>query len=282
MSEKKTDAWMPLWIGAYLADTQHLTTQEHGAYFLLMMAYWRNKGPLPDDDKRLASIVKATPKEWKVLRVALSEFFLISDGVWLQKRIEAELNGSKERSLKAASRAKAGAQARWNDEKSDASSMLQASVKHASSMPQALLEYVHNGCLSDALHNTSHTNGIGIPTLVAKDQCVGIPPHTLFSDEFKTAANARPDLDIALVWTNFNNHYPPEKRTVSRWSQWLKNERSPGGVQAVRPSVDAAELTRKERDRDMAGTKPPSDEVRKQLAELTKNLKKNATQGASV
>lgn len=233
MSEKKTDAWMPLWIGAYLADTQHLTTQEHGAYFLLMMAYWRNKGPLPDDDKRLASIVKATPKEWKSLRLALSEFFSISDGVWTQKRIEAELNGSKERSLKAASRAKMGAQARWKDANSDASSMLQASVKHASSMPQALLEDVQNGCLTDALHNTSHTNGIGIPTLVAKDQCVGIPPHTPFSEEFQTAAKSRPDLDVPTVWANFNDHYPPEKRTASRWAQWLKNERSPLGATAV-------------------------------------------------
>ena len=73
-SKNKTDAWMPLWIGAYLADTQHLTRDEHGAYFLLMMAYWRNKGPLQDDDKRLSSIVKASPKEWKELRPVLVEF----------------------------------------------------------------------------------------------------------------------------------------------------------------------------------------------------------------
>jgi uncharacterized protein YdaU (DUF1376 family) len=86
----KTDIWMPLYIADYLADTQHLTRDEHGAYLLLMMAYWRTGTALPDDDKRLAAICKASPKEWKELRPTLAEFFTVGDGVWHQKRIEEE------------------------------------------------------------------------------------------------------------------------------------------------------------------------------------------------
>ena len=94
-SVKKTDLWLPLWVGPYLADTQHLTRDEHGGYFLLLLAYWRNGGPLLDDDKRLASITKSTAKEWKKLKPILSEFFTVADGRWTQKRMEKEIKGKR-------------------------------------------------------------------------------------------------------------------------------------------------------------------------------------------
>lgn len=133
----KTDAWMPLWIGDYLADTQHLTRDEHGAYLLLLMAYWRNGGPIPDDDRRLASIVKASPKEWKALRPVMLEFFRVEGDQWHQKRVDTELARSSDRSEKAASKAKKAAEARWKECKSNAPS-------NAPSIPQAL----HKECPS--------------------------------------------------------------------------------------------------------------------------------------
>ena len=44
---------MQIWTDAYLGDTSHLSTTEHGAYFLLLMAMWRNGGSLPNDDAML-------------------------------------------------------------------------------------------------------------------------------------------------------------------------------------------------------------------------------------
>lgn len=116
MTKDKVDAYMPLWIGAYLADTQHLTRDEHGGYFLLLMAYWRAKAPLTDDDKRLAAIVKASTKEWKALRPTLSEFFQIDGGLWRHSRVERELADAMNRKIKASGKAKAAAEKRWSGE----------------------------------------------------------------------------------------------------------------------------------------------------------------------
>jgi uncharacterized protein YdaU (DUF1376 family) len=129
----KTDAWMPLWIGAYLADTMHLSRDEHGGYLLLIMAYWRSGFPLPDDDKKLAAITRSSAKEWKDLRKVLVEFFVCSDGVWTHKRIEQELTDAGNKKDASVSKAKAAAKARWNKPTSNASG-------NASSIPQALPE----------------------------------------------------------------------------------------------------------------------------------------------
>ena len=42
---------MPMYWDAYIADTTHLSTEEHGAYLLLLAAMWRRDGSVPDDDK---------------------------------------------------------------------------------------------------------------------------------------------------------------------------------------------------------------------------------------
>jgi uncharacterized protein YdaU (DUF1376 family) len=142
-TDKKTDAWMPLWIGAYLADTQRLTRDQHGGYLLLLMAYWREGGPLADDDEELAAIVKATPKEWAQLRPRMAKFFTVADGVWTQKRMEKELAGAKERSEKSSSKAQKAAQARWGQASKNAPSIPRGNASgNAPSNPQA----VHEDC----------------------------------------------------------------------------------------------------------------------------------------
>ena len=92
----KADIWMPLYIGDYLADTMRLTTEQHGAYLLLLMEYWRC-GSLPDDDDELASISKLTLDSWLRQRDKLARFFTIECGFWFQKRVEKERAAEKKR-----------------------------------------------------------------------------------------------------------------------------------------------------------------------------------------
>lgn len=111
---KKVDAWMPMWIGDYLADTMKLSRDLHGGYLLMLFAYWRNKGPLDDDDEDLAAIVKATPEEWSgKLRSKLAKFFTVENGVWSHTRADKELATAGLRKTAAVNKAKAGAEARW-------------------------------------------------------------------------------------------------------------------------------------------------------------------------
>ena len=90
MSKIKT--WMPVYIGDYMADTMRLSTLQHGAYFLLMMEYWR-QGPLPDDMDELSAIARADRKVWdKSIWPTLKRFFSKGeDGLLHQKRADIEL-----------------------------------------------------------------------------------------------------------------------------------------------------------------------------------------------
>ena len=83
--------WMPLYPGDYLASTGHLSTEEHGAYFLLMLHYWATGKPLPDDNRKLSRITKVSVEVWEGIRSTLSEFFEIGGGQWIHDRIEHEI-----------------------------------------------------------------------------------------------------------------------------------------------------------------------------------------------
>jgi uncharacterized protein YdaU (DUF1376 family) len=113
--DAKTDIWMPLAIGDYLADTSHLSTIEHGAYLLLLMHYWR-KGPLPNDLGKIAQIAKLAPDAWSIAQGLLAEFFkLHDDGLYHQKRSDREIEKWQSKRLKAKEKARKAAHARWQD-----------------------------------------------------------------------------------------------------------------------------------------------------------------------
>lgn len=88
---------MRLYVADYIADTQDFSCEEHGAYLLLIMHYWRTGG-LPNDDERLARIAKLSAERWQCVRSTLVSKF---GPRWSHKRIEAERDKAEEKSLKA-------------------------------------------------------------------------------------------------------------------------------------------------------------------------------------
>lgn len=112
----KTTIWMPFYPGDYLKKTMFLNTTQHGAYLLLMLSYWENVGPLPDDDETLASIVKLDIKSWLKIRPIMERFFDLDTipGEWVHHRIDEELLKAFEQKQRAINRGKKGAEKRWS------------------------------------------------------------------------------------------------------------------------------------------------------------------------
>lgn len=83
---------LPLFTDAYLGDTTHLSTFEHGAYLLLLIVAWRSPGCcLADDDGLLARYTHMTRDKWRKVRPILEPFFYIENGFWHQARLQNEL-----------------------------------------------------------------------------------------------------------------------------------------------------------------------------------------------
>jgi uncharacterized protein YdaU (DUF1376 family) len=85
------DIWMPLYVGDYLRDTMHLTTEQHGAYLLLIIVCWTRGGSLPGDDRQLAKITGLSLKAWRAQKEVLGRFFTQADGCWKHGRVTREL-----------------------------------------------------------------------------------------------------------------------------------------------------------------------------------------------
>lgn len=106
--KNETGHWMPFYWADYFADTTHLSTEEHGAYLLLIGAYWRRAAPLPDDHKFLAGAAKLSRQRWGIIKNVVGAFFEIEGGVWKHKRIDLEILKSTERLNSARANGRAG------------------------------------------------------------------------------------------------------------------------------------------------------------------------------
>jgi uncharacterized protein YdaU (DUF1376 family) len=68
---------MPLYASDYLGDTGHLSTEEHGAYLLILMQMWNAGGSLPSDPAKLARVARCSTKKWLAMADTILAFFHI-------------------------------------------------------------------------------------------------------------------------------------------------------------------------------------------------------------
>ena len=85
-------AYLPLYTGDYLRDTQHLSCSEHGIYLKLLMHCWDQRGPAPLDERKLCGIVNSrSTDEIEAMRRVLAEFFVRMGDGWYQDRMQREI-----------------------------------------------------------------------------------------------------------------------------------------------------------------------------------------------
>ena len=83
--------YMPLYVGDYLRDTMHLSTEEHGAYLLILMTLWSRGGSLPADAETLAQAARLAPRRWAAAGPKVLALLTVEGGQVTQKRLAAEL-----------------------------------------------------------------------------------------------------------------------------------------------------------------------------------------------
>ena len=108
--------WMPFYIGDTLADTQTLTCVEFGALVLIRAFYWRNQGPILNDDKRLALVCKLSIEEYRSLKESIFEYFQQQDDKLISKELDELITEVLENKERASARGKKGAEARWGNQ----------------------------------------------------------------------------------------------------------------------------------------------------------------------
>lgn len=102
--------YMQFYVADYLADTTHLTAEEHGAYMLLLFSYWQTGKPLRID--RLATVARIPNERWPSVADTLSEFFHVTETHWVQFRVEADLEAVNSKVVTASNAGKASARAK--------------------------------------------------------------------------------------------------------------------------------------------------------------------------
>lgn len=139
---------LPLFTDAYLADTRHLSAEQHGAYLLLLMEAWRRPScSLPDDDEMLARLACMNAERWAFNREAVLAFWTF-DGrrkEWTQGRLTDERSYVR---VKSASQRHKAAK-RWNTTTKDNAVAMPEGMPDACPLPTPTIVDTNVSTLSD-------------------------------------------------------------------------------------------------------------------------------------
>jgi uncharacterized protein YdaU (DUF1376 family) len=151
------DIWMAFYVGDYVKNTMQLTTQQHGAYMLLIMSCWQQGGAVDGDDESLASITKLSMRDWLRERPKLAPFFEVTPQRWSHRRVVHERAAAEEHTQRRSRAGTVAAGKRWQDK------------RNANRMPDAMPDPMRNDDLHHHLHSHNHSHPMRVAQSWSED-----------------------------------------------------------------------------------------------------------------
>lgn len=194
---------MPLYVADYLADTQSLTTEQHGAYLLMLMHYWRSGEAIPDDMVTLRMVTKLSTHKLKKFVPTLEKIFQHKDGKYFHSRVESELAKAKEISEVRAKAGRKGGEA------------------NAKQMPpKSYTEEPSNEGSRERSKKRAPAKGCRFSLSLVTERWAEV------AQELRPDLNANDVMqDFADYWTAKTGKDATKADWLATWRRWLRNEK---------------------------------------------------------
>lgn len=203
--------YLPLATDAYLADTTHLSTEEHGAYLLMLMAAWRaSECRLPDNDAYLARVCRCSARAWARIRPVLAPFWHIAGGWWSQKRLSREreyVDGVREKRRNAA-------HAKHRKDKGAASAHAGANALH----PHFTTQKKETEAIASSKKAPAEPSPPAVGPARKTSRATGFPEGFALTDERRRYAEGKvPGIDAQAEFERFRDHHVAKGNTMKSW-----------------------------------------------------------------
>lgn len=174
-----------------------MTTEEVGAYLLLLCKAWRESPPgsIPDDDRILARWTRLGPDRWAECRLSvLAAFKLGTDGRWHQKRMRREYDKFVKSAAERTKKAEKAAKSRW---------------EHARSMPGACSEHSSSNANASSKQCLSSSSSISKPKNQTPSESGDVPPPARPSRKIPDSPHHRAIAVFCDAWKlKYGSKYP--------------------------------------------------------------------------
>jgi uncharacterized protein YdaU (DUF1376 family) len=219
----------PFHIGDYKSHTSHLTWDEDMAYRRLLDVYYTAEEPLADDLRKIFRLVcAATEAQRTAVETVLHEFFVLTDGGWINTRADAELSVMQSKRMKA----KASASMRWDSERN--ANAMRTHTKVDANAYETLCEGNATNTNTNTITNKEQKPYAAQPAAAQPKKGSRLSPDFELTAELREfCITARPDLDPEGAFATFRDYWVAQPGAKgckldwdATWRNWVRNSRT--------------------------------------------------------